>query len=167
MSALHTNPTVQHADLMAALGNVCFASATLAINAGSAATIKTTGTTPYTIGGVFYSKAALSAQSIAIASGYGPLQGGAGYVQPISTTVQYVVSVNAAGTVFVRQGSYSGQVLDTYGSKGDGSIPAIPLTETALGTFAVTTNASTTFTPGTTALDAAGITVVYTNRSIL
>ena len=47
------------------LGNVCFSKATLAINAGGAATIKTTGTTTFTVGGIFYTKGALSAQSIA------------------------------------------------------------------------------------------------------
>ena len=167
MSALNTNPTVQHADMMAALGNVCFSNAALAI--GSTVTQLAYGAISYTIGGVFYSKAATAASGVAvsIASGYGPLQGGAGYVQPVSTTVQYVVSLNSAGTLFVRQGSYSGQVLDSYGSKGDGSIPAIPLTETAIGTLTVTTNASATFTLGTTALNAAGVTVTYTNRSIL
>jgi len=167
MSALNTYPTVQHADLMAALGNVCFSNAALAT--GSTVTNVAYGAISYTIGGVFYAKAATAAAgvSIAIATGNGPLQGGAGYIQPVSTTVQYVFSHNSAGTLVVRQGAYSGQVLDTYGSKGDGSIPAVPLTETAIGTLTVTTNASATFNPGTTALNAAGVTATYTNRSIL
>lgn len=163
-----TNPTIQTSDLLASFGNRCLTKAVLAINLAGAATIKTTGPTSYTVGGVYQTaKASLAAQSIAIAAGYGPLVGGAGYVQPISTSVYYVVSLNAAGTVFVRQGTYVGQPLSTLGDKGDGSIPAIPLTETALGYFRVTTNASVTFTPGTTLLDAAGITVVYTDTDII
>ena len=114
--SFNTNPTIQTADLLAVLGNRCMTKAVLAINAVSAATIKTTGPTSYTISGIYQTaKASLAAQSIAIAAGYGPLIGGAGYVQPVSTSVYYVVSLNAAGTVFVRQGTYVGQPLTTLG----------------------------------------------------
>ena len=73
------------------LGNVCFSKATLAINAASAATIKTTGTTTYTVGGAFYTKAALSAQSIAIAANYGPVNGTEATFNPLarSSTTSY------------------------------------------------------------------------------
>ena len=46
-----------------ALGNRSLNSAALAINAASAATFKTTATLNYTIDGVFYSKAAFTAQA--------------------------------------------------------------------------------------------------------
>jgi len=149
------------------LGNVCFSKATLAINAGGAATIKTTGTTTYTVGGIYYTKAALSAQSIAIAANYGPVNGTDGYVQPVSSVVYYVVSLDAAGTVYVRQGSYLNQVLSSQGDLGTGAIPDTLSTQTPIGYFRITTNGATTFTPGTTLLDAAGITAAYTDVALI
>lgn len=151
------------------IGNACFSKATLAINAGSAATIKTTGTTTFTVGGVFYTKAALSAQSFAAthrADGAAVSALDPQYVQPISSTVFYVVALNAAGTVAVVQGSYAGQQM-TYGSDISkvttmgGGLPALPSGYTAIGVVKIATNGSTTFTPGTTALDAAGVTATY------
>ena len=46
-----------------AIGSLCLTKATLAINAGSAATFKSTGTITYLIDGAFKTKAALSAQA--------------------------------------------------------------------------------------------------------
>lgn len=152
-----------------AIGNACFSKATLAINAASATTIKTTGTTTYTVGGVFYTKAALSAQSFAAthrADGKPVTALDTQYVQPISTTVIYAVALKADGTVAIVQGSYAGQQM-TYGSDVSkvttmgGGIPALPAGYTAIGAVKVVTDGSTTFTPGTTALDDAGVTVTY------
>lgn len=172
MSALSN---IQNGTLRTALGDRCFSKATLAINAGAAATIKTTGATTYSVGGVFYSKAALSAQSIAITHRF---DGGVvtadrpAYVQPISTTVIYVIAVNAAGTVAVVQGSYAGQSITFLPDlskivTGAGGVPAEPEGYTAIGAIKVVTNGSTTFTPATTALDAAGLTVTYFDISTL
>lgn len=57
-----TITTVSDLDAVKAFANMCFTKATLAINAGSAATVKTTGSTIYTVNGVFYTKTALAAQ---------------------------------------------------------------------------------------------------------
>lgn len=154
--------------------NQCLAKATLAINAGGAATIKTTGTTPYTVNGVHYTKAALAAQSMAPThdfSGTPVAQGVAAFVQPANTTVFYVVALNAAGTVAIVQGSYAGQTL-VYPADlsktvlGSGLIPTEPSGYTAIGVVKVATGA-VTFTPGTTLLDAANVTATYFDVEIL
>lgn len=156
-------------------GNYCATKATLAINAGGAATVKTTGTTSYCIDGVFYNKSALSAQSIAPTHNcFGETVGGnqpAAYVQPANTTVFYVVSLNAAGTVAISQGSYVGQqIAYPYDlSKvltGAGGLPVEPEGYTAIGVIKVATG-NVTFTPGTTALDAANVTATYYDVSRL
>lgn len=162
--------------LRRALGDRCYTKATLAINAGGAATVKTTGATTYSVDGIFYSKAALAAQSIAVthnllglpvsgASASGP----GAYVQPASTTVHYVVALNAAGTVAVVQGGYNGQAVTLPGgivSTSKGEVPVVPVGYAPIGVMKVVLGA-TTFTPGATLLDAANVTVTYTDISLL
>ena len=50
---------------------------------------------------------------------------------------------------------------------GTGGIPALPAGYCPIGAIKVKTAAATTFTPGTTALDAAGLTVTFTDLSQL
>lgn len=167
--------TLASDSLRKVLGNRCHTKATLAINAGGAATIKTTGATIYSIGGVLYTKAALSAQSLAVThrlDGTPVTTAEPAYVQPAGTTVIYVVALNAAGTVAVVQGSYKGQAVTfkpdlTKIWTGNGDIPEEPSGYTAIGAVKVTTAPATTFTPGTTVLDAAGITATYFDVSVL
>ena len=120
--------------LRKALGNRCLSYPTLAINAASAATIKTTGTTTYTVDGVIYQKAALSAQAITITHDQfgrdvSTQPSLAKYVQPVGTTVYYVIGLNAAGTVCSVQGGYAGQSI-TYNSQpyvSNGGMPIMPM----------------------------------------
>lgn len=166
MSALKD---VQHGEIRRIIGNACASKATLAINAGSAATIKTTGTTNYTIDGIWYAKAALSAQAIDITHDcFGNAVGGANlseYTQPAGKTVYYLVCLNAAGTVAIVQGNYSGQSLAfpdlSKVLTGTGEIPKEPSGYTAIGMFKVVTAGVATFNPGSTALDATDVTVTY------
>lgn len=151
------------------VANRVYAKVVLAINAGGAATLKTTSVpgTPFafSVAGVMYSKANLSAQALTSAGTY---------VQPASTTVYYVVTLDSGGTVRTRQSDYAGRAMDAatatggignaagnMGARGDGLYPNVPSTECVIGMVKVTTDASTTFTPGTTLLDAAGLTVTY------
>lgn len=164
---------INNADLRALLGNVCLSKATLAINAGSAATIKTTGTTTYIADGVHCTKSALSAASFAVTHNYLGLPVATelpgAYVQPASTTVHYVVAYNAAGTVAVVQGNYSGQVISSPPGTvvyGTGGLPLLPSGYTPIGIVKIVLGA-TTFTPGTTALDAASVTATYTDVCML
>ncbi len=151
------------------IANRCYVKATLAINAGSAATVKNTGAIIYSVDGVMYTKSALSAQSIAVTNNYTGSTGGA-YVQPANTTVFYVLSLDSAGTVYVTQGTYAGQDLSARSAgataKGSGAIPDTPSGTTPVGVIKVATGA-VTFTPGTTALDAANVTATYFDVSVL
>lgn len=161
------------------LGNVTLAKAVLAINAGGAATVKTTSAIPYTVDGIHYSKALLAAQSIAVTHDWRRQPGGA-YVQPAGTTVYYTLGLDKTGAVCVVQGSYAGQKWGTdptlglgNGSnmgtsyQGTGDLPDVPDGFTAFGIMKVTTSGAATFTPGTTALDAANVAVSYFDVCLL
>lgn len=172
MSSLNS---IVSAEVRKVLANRCLTKATLAINAGGAATVKTTGATTYSVDGVLYSKAALSAQSIAVTHdcfGSPVAAGVAAYVQPTNTTVFYVLSLNAAGTVAVSQGSYVGQT-QTFANDlgkiytGTGAMPVEPAGYTAIGVIKVAPTSAVTFTPGTTVLDVANLNATYYDVDIL
>lgn len=157
------------------LGDRCMVKCTLAINAGSAATIKTTGAVIYSIGGVVYTKTALAAQSFAVthdAFGNPVASGVAAFVQPVLKTVFYVVSLKADGTVAVSQGNFLGQsvVFPADLSKiltGNGDLPVEPDGYTAIGVVKIALANAATFTPGTTALDATDVTATYYDVAVL
>ena len=167
--------SVASESLRKVLGNRCLTKVALAIDATAAATIQSAGEINFTVGGVFFTKAALNDQSIAPThrfNGAPVTTVNPAYVQPVSTKVIYVVALNAAGTVAIVQGSFAGQKIvhnDDLSKVGNGTgdIPQEPDGYTAIGFFEVATNGATTFTPGTTALNAAGVTVVYTDVSVL
>jgi hypothetical protein len=159
---------ITDATLYRLLGFCCLSKITLAINGAGAATVANTGAINYLNDGVFKQKAALSAQSIAIThdqNGNPVASGVAAYVQPVSTTVYYLLSLTAAGAVQVSQGGYAGQKIDNSPAglvfTSQGGLPELPAGSTPIGLIKVVTNSSTTFTPATTALDAAGLTVTY------
>lgn len=131
------------------IGFACLTKATLAINDAAAATFKSTGTITYLSDGLFKTKSALSAQ--AFSTGHA--------AQAVGETGYYVVSLNAGGTVSTTQ-----HVFNT--SSGVAKLPDVPDGNTPIGIIKVVA-ASAVFTPGTTALDAAGVTVTYHDCSIL
>jgi hypothetical protein len=115
-------------------GNAGFAAGT---NAGS---VKTTNAINYAINGIVYAKAATDNQTLAASTTTGPLNATTTtYVQPLNTTVYYVVCYDSAGTLSMYQGSYAGQDLGG-GAKGDGSIPDVPSTVCPIGMFKVTSS---------------------------
>jgi len=137
--------------LRALVGNRALASGAFVVGA-TATAVTSSVIIPYIINGLFYSKAAVTNQALTGATFTGPLVGGGTYVQPAATTVYYVLSVNAAGTLYVTQGSYSGQALGQPAVYGDGSIPDVQdLTLCPICVMKVVT-AGSTFTLGTTAL---------------
>lgn len=161
------------------LGNQSLAKAVLAINAGGAATVKTTNALAYTIGGLLYTKAALAAQAITVTHDARGNAAAGGYVQPANTTVYYTIGLNAAGTVSVTQSSFAGQILNTDPTVGggptsnmgttfvgSGHIANPPAGYTAVGLIKVVTGAAT-FTAGTTALDAANVTATFYDISVI
>lgn len=151
--------------------NCCLSYVTLAINAASAATFKTTGTTTYVIDGKALQKAALSAQAFTAGhKAQAPVTiNGTTY----GTSALYLVQLDAAGNVTTRQSNIAIAGVDADGKVNGTAMPtpydqraALPESDSncaPIGFIKVTTNSSTTFTPGTTALDAAGLTVTYTN----
>ena len=155
--------------------NMCTSVALLAISGAAAATVKTTSAINYTINGIAKIKAALTTQSIAVthdAFGVPVAKGFAAYAQPAGTRVVYVLSANAAGTVAVSQGTYLGQRMPKRGDlsvtlDGTGGVPLEPYGFTAFGAIVINLAVAATFTPGTTALDAAGVTATFYDVSVL
>ena len=154
----------QQSPLRQALANRVLTRPILAINAGGAATVATTNAIVYTIDGLILNKAALSAQALTVnATLQQKLTFSTGfYVQPASTTVYYTLVMNAAGTVSCLQGQYTGQPFA--GASVPVGVTAIPdpddLTFIPFGGIKIVLGA-TTFTPGTTVLDAANVTATY------
>lgn len=70
--------------------------------------------------------------------------------QAVGKFCYYLVSVNASGTVTTTKGTN-----DTY------ALPATPADNVAIGAFKIVTDATHTFTAGTTAFDATGITASF------
>lgn len=167
MSDLRLIPAV---DLQKALGTRAMTKATLN-GTGAAATVTTTGTNTFLVDGVFYSFAAWTAQAVTVThSMFGdPVATLAAYVQPVLTTVYYVVGLNAAGTVCVVQGSYTGQSISTENGNvvGTGAMPPIPAGYAPIGYFKVVLTGAATFTPGTTNWNAANVAATFKDVSVL
>lgn len=148
-------------------GAFAFASGALA-NGTTAGTIQTTVIVPYTIDGVFYSKAITN--NIAIPISQLPVYG-----QPIdgSFTGQVGGSVRLYGIYLDTTGAVSlvpGRItnvanlaagLDTL------QFPANIKGKVCIGVMRVALTAGTTFIPNTTALNAAGVTTTYLNLSAI
>lgn len=138
----------------------------LAKGNGSAAKIDSTNGCDLVIAGRSYALAALNEVVVtALAALQNPVTGqDTFYVQPVSQTVYYTIVANSGGTVYCIQGTYSGQTFTPFKNKlGDGSIPDVAVADTycVLGYVKVVTDATHTFTPATTAFDAAGITSTF------
>lgn len=136
-------------------GNVCLSRPVLAIGTSKAA-VNTTAAAVFAIDGIIRNKAAMTSE--VLVSGGAPFK-----VQPVNTTVYYVLALNAAGTVHCFQGTYAGEeILSPTGMslRGDGSVPDIPDGYAPFGMIKVVTG-SAAFTPATTLLDAANITFTF------
>lgn len=155
----------------------CFAKGVLAINAGGAATIKTTNALNYSVDGVAYAKAALAAQALALPNAAAQAVQAAitgresYYVQPAQSTVYYVVALDASGNVATFQGTYDGQALLMPNTNmpvtAKGGVPDIDTSVWCpIGMIKIALGA-TTFTPATTLLDAANVTATYYDLTML
>lgn len=135
----------------------------LAINAAGSATFKSAVPYVYLSDGVYKNKAAIVAQ--AFSTGHA--------VQPIGQTAYFTVGVDAAGTVTTYQGltasaaAVAAALLSGLAATTVlGMISDVPNGVTPLGLIKVATT-SAAFTPGTTALDAAGLTVTFFDVALL
>ena len=154
-------------------GQMCFTKAARAI--GTAPTgFNTTGTTTYTIDGVFKTFAAQTSRAFVSPA---PLNSAGtatdtapGYVvQGVNSTIYYTVGVDVNGNFGVAQGQPNGPVTSPIGigAYGSGNVPDLPMGWCPFGLVKVVTTASTTFTPGTTALNAAGITATFYDQALI
>lgn len=78
-----------------------------------------------------------------------------GSVVAISSWQKYVLLIDAAGAASILAGTASAV------SAAAVTLPALPASKAVVGVITVATDGVTTFTPGTTALNAAGITATF------
>lgn len=105
--------------------------------------VKSANTITYTVDGVFKSKA-----------GTDDLWTLSGGVVPVSSYQKYLLCLDGSGTASVVQGVPASTAAGVV-------LPAPPQGKTIVGIVTVQTDATHTFTPGTTGLDGAGITDSY------
>jgi hypothetical protein len=151
-ATLQTIRNINDEVLQFLLTTVCFSKALLQI--GTAAPNIAFGGVTYSIGGLVYSKGATVAAGI----GWGTV-GTSGLLlaaQLPSTTRLYCISLDASGNLRVTQG------LPNDLNKPD----VYPLT-CPMGYLRVVTDNVTTFTPGTTALNAAGVTSTFVDTAFV
>lgn len=126
--------------------NRVFSVPVFAINAASAATIKTTNAIVYSIGNVMKTKAALSAQAL----------GALGTI-PAGYAARLVVFLDAAGTVSVLKSPN-----ELVANKLRCIVPNYdPSVLVPVGSVLIANGSGSGFVIGTTALDAASITTTY------
>lgn len=148
-------------------GNIALASGAIAI-ATVTSGIKTTVIIPYIIDGVFKSKAITDNISIAYA---GPTVYNNGAVSAVNgaftgavggSTRLYNLYLDAAGTVSVEPGPIV-NTADLAAGVSPLQFAGAKRQLACFGAVRVALTASTTFTPGTTLLGAAGVTATYIN----
>jgi hypothetical protein len=132
---------VDSATMRTLLGTQCLGTAGLVIGSSAATAVKIANTVPYKIANVLYSKTTAEIAHTDLT------------VQAADTTKYYLLSLNAAGTGVITQGTAT-------------TLPAVPADNCPIGYIKVVTVA-VTFTPGTDSHAAAGVTTTYTNISQL
>jgi hypothetical protein len=145
----------------------------LAINAGAAATIKTTGAIVHMANGQLKSKAILSAVALAAPTSSTVKTTGATmsveeaqqwafYTIPAGKTAYVVVALDNAANVVTLMGSYDGQSLAFRGAGaaiGKSVIPVVPVGLVPFGVIKIV-GGSATWAPGD-ALDKANVTFTF------
>ncbi|OLE67239.1 MAG: hypothetical protein AUG09_03505 [Acidobacteria bacterium 13_1_20CM_2_68_7] len=132
--------------ILQALVNTMTTKPTLAVNAGGAATIKTTGTNTYLLNGRPLTFGALAAQVIV---GAAPL---AGVVNvPANQFAMMRVEIDSAGVIGTIQG---GNFLTA--AEAQANPPGRSPNKCTIG-YIIMNNGAAVFIPGTTALDVAGV----------
>lgn len=130
-------------DVYNRLNSVTLTSGGLAIKAGSSALAKTASAALITIKGVMRSFGAADMPALT------------GIILTLNYNVA-VFSVDSAGTSYTDMGTAAASVVGV-------KFPNLPATRTILGFVLIYNGAGTTFTCGTTALDAASVTTTYVN----
>jgi hypothetical protein len=144
-------------------GSFALTSGALA-NGTTAGTIQTTATIAYTIDGTFSSKAATNNVPITMALDpvYGQPTDGSFTGAVGGSTRLYGFYMDAAGVISVRPGPVVNS-LDLAAGTAPLQYPAPLKSRCNFGAMRVAVTASTTFVPGVTALNAAGVTTTFLN----
>ncbi len=138
-------------DLYNLINNMATAGLTRTFTTGGLAigstttSFQTANTLQYSIAGIAYSKTAADSPVLTAAQ------------QAAGTYCLYLLSINSAGTMAVTKGE--SRTTDT------AVLPALPASSAPFGAIKIATAGATTFTFGTTALNAGGITATYYNLS--
>jgi hypothetical protein len=127
----------------------CLTSAGLAIGSTGNKEKVANGACSYAINGIIYTLSA-NANGTALAGG----------AQATGTYCKYLVSVNASGTVTITAGVSASTAAEA-------ELPALPSANCPLGYVQIYNNSGSNFIPGTTALDASGITATYVNLMVM
>ncbi len=148
----------------------CMALASAALAAGTnAGTIKTAVIVPYVIDGVFYSRAIVDNVSIAVnlaAPGFGAPSNGSFTGAVGGSTRLYGLYLDAAGAISVVPGPVASTAALAAG-QAPLQFPQQIRGRCFFGALRVAVTAGTTFIPGTTALNAAGVTATFLNMATL
>jgi hypothetical protein len=148
-------------------GSMAFASGALA-NGTNAGSIKTTATVPFTVDGIFYSKAATDnlpfTMTVPAVSSNGYATNGSFTGQTGGSTRLYGVYLDSAGAVTHVPGPICNSTELAAGSCAL-QFPPPQRGKACIGMVRIAVTAGTTFIPGTTALNAAGVTTTYLNLS--
>jgi hypothetical protein len=146
-------------------GNLCFTSGGLT-GGTNAGTIQTAATITYTINGEFKSKSATNNISIAYVGPqvYGETGAGAFTGQVGGSTRLYAVYLDGSGGFSVLPGAIANTARLAAGAEAL-QFPGTQRDKACCGVVRVAVTANTTFVPGVTALNAAGVTVSYMNLS--
>jgi len=149
--------------------NCNLAKSVFAINAGGAATVKTTNGLLYSNGGILVSAAALAARALTLPPADSEFTPIPFYALPANSTGYILFVGNGAGTVYAIQSQHLGRDMTFMGqvNKGDGQCPEAPEGYTPLAAIKAVTNGATTFLPGTDALDKAGVTFTFYDLQIV
>jgi hypothetical protein len=152
------------ATLAAIVGNMSFTAGALAIQTASSASYKTTNTITYAADGIVATKTAVATQSLVTNSneGYTAAQ----MTVPINKTAYFVVTIKGSDASIKN---FAGMQLNPDGTlTWTGKLPNIPAGFTPIGYIKVVTG-STTFVPGTTALDATtgGMAITFKDLAVL
>lgn len=151
--------------------SIAFSSGALAAGT-NAGTIKSTATITYTVDGRFYSKAATDNVAISY-TGPSVYQASAGGVQSVNgsftgavggSTRLYLICLNTSGAFSIVPGKIV-NTADLTAGRVSLDCPDAPNLVCAVGAMRVALTAGTTFAPGTTALDASGVTTTFINLS--
>lgn len=167
---MNTLRDIPQAALRELLGNRSLNSGVLAIDANTN-DVQTSAAVNYIIDGVFYQlaiQAAIDLSTLYVIGEDGTVESAAnGYTAlPDGYTCVYLLVVGTAGTIRVVEGTQVSNAAITAGTK-TAECPSCPPEYAPFGAVKVANASGSSFTFGTTGLDASGVTDTYYNLAVV